>query len=546
MDAVQFGQWIGERRSKYGFRSQRALAERVSNDPTLGKSGITENFLARLEAGSFAYPFRGNVRSRVMSLAWLLCTANRDVNAYYQAAGFSELDDSEAEQLRVLRRHLARRQSQRVLPLPLRPQRLIGREPVVREIIDSLCAMETGLYAITGLPGVGKSALASEVAHRLAAREQAHMRAFPDGIAAFTCTGRHGISGLLSLLADIIAFFGSPAPSRATSYANGRSRAFAASSTETELASMLDRVRLALADKHALLLLDDVEAQLPLRQVKEALLAQDQQALLRQNGNHTGYARRAILTTGCFIPPPALVTHHLHLESLEPDAALVLFTTLIKRSLSLEEVQAAKQVCAAVGYLPLAIEVAATAVAVKGIPLPFLAVHVAERPLDDVLDGGYELRSRLDRALGTFDARARKRFALLSTLGVAAFDSESVATVLSKGTAAKEDEHGDTSSKRQDEPVSEGVANAHSHDESSAVDGMNLPPCDIARAIAALGQFVQHSLINLASSDEPVSTHPLESAPVGPGTRYHLHPLISAYAEDILNQGGDSPCDGAT
>src|SRR5581483_7169838 len=227
MDTVQFGHWISERRSKYGFRSQRALAERVAGDPMLSKLDITENFLARLEAGSFAYPFRGNVRSRVMALAWLLCTTNRDVSAYYQAAGFTELDDREAEDLYALRKHLSRRHCQRVLPLPLRPQRLIGRESLVREIIDSLYAMETGLYAITGLPGVGKSALASEVAHRLAADEQAHMRAFPDGIAAFTCTGRHGTSGLLSLLADIIAFFGPPAPS----HANGRSRAGTTSST---------------------------------------------------------------------------------------------------------------------------------------------------------------------------------------------------------------------------------------------------------------------------------------------------------------------------
>lgn len=518
MDTVQFGHWISERRSKYGFRSQRALAERVAGDPMLSKLDITENFLARLEAGSFAYPFRGNVRSRVMALAWLLCTTNRDVSAYYQAAGFTELDDREAEDLHALRKHLSRRHSQRVLPLPLRPQRLIGRELLVREIIDSLYAMETGLYAITGLPGVGKSALASEVAHRLAADEQAHMRAFPDGIAAFTCTGRHGTSGLLSLLADIIAFFGPPAPS----HANGRSRAGTTSSIECELASMLDRARLALADKHALLLLDDVEAQLPLRQVEEALLAQDQQAPLRQNGNHTGYARRVILTTGRFIPPPALVTYHLHLGPLEPDAALALFTALIKRSLALEEVQAATQICAAVGYLPLAIEVAATAVAVEGIPLPFLAAHVAEHPLDGVLDGDYELRSRLTQALSAFDAQARRHFALLSTLGTPDFEWKSATAVLSKGTDVREDEHRGTPGNCQEEPVSNVVSSA----------------------IADLGLFVQHSLVELASSDEPLATHSRGSALAGSGTRYHLHPLIYAYAENMLSQGEGSSGNG--
>src|ERR1700730_3400415 len=116
MDAVQFGRWISDRRSKYGFRSQRALAERASYDPTLGQLDITENFLALLEAGRLAYPFRGSVRRRVTALAWLLCSTSRDVRTYYQAAGLTELDDHETEQLRVLRNHLAMRHTQRVLP----------------------------------------------------------------------------------------------------------------------------------------------------------------------------------------------------------------------------------------------------------------------------------------------------------------------------------------------------------------------------------------------------------------------------------------------
>src|ERR1051326_542004 len=97
MDSVQFGHWFSERRLKYGFRSQRALAGRVSGDPMLGTLGITENFLARLEAGSFAYPFRGHVRARVAALAWLLCATPRDANTYYQAAGLTQLDKNEGE-----------------------------------------------------------------------------------------------------------------------------------------------------------------------------------------------------------------------------------------------------------------------------------------------------------------------------------------------------------------------------------------------------------------------------------------------------------------
>src|SRR5689334_867130 len=139
MNAVQFGHWISQRRLKYGFRSQRALAGRISGDPLLGKLAITENFLARLEAGSLAYPFRGQVRARVAALAWLLCTTPRDVNTYYQTAGLTELDDHETEQLHALHKHLSRQQNgQRMLLLPPRPRHLPGREPLVKEMTASL------------------------------------------------------------------------------------------------------------------------------------------------------------------------------------------------------------------------------------------------------------------------------------------------------------------------------------------------------------------------------------------------------------------------
>ncbi|MGH2494298.1 MAG: ATP-binding protein [Ktedonobacteraceae bacterium] len=537
MNSVQFGHWIGERRLKYGFRSQRALAEHVSGDPTLNKLDITENFLARLEAGSFAYPFRGSVRVRVAALAWLLCATPRDVNVYYQAAGLTELDDHKSEHLRALHKRQSRQHnSQRVLPLPPRPQRLIGREPVVKEVIDRLCMMDSGLYAITGLPGVGKSTLASEVVHRLATNEQMHLRAFSDGIAAFTCTGRRGRSGLLSLLADVIAFFGPYSPSYPASSSNGRSRVPVPPAVENDLASMLDRARLVLADKHALILLDGVDEQFPLREVAEALLAQDQQALLQQKGSYAGYAHRVILTTGCFIPPPALAAHHLHLEPLEPDAALEIFTELVKCALSIEEVQAAKQVCASVGYLPLAIESAATAVSVEGIPLPFLAAHVVEHPLDDVLDGGYLLRSRLAQALSAFDAQARRRFAFLSMLGLTVFDLENAAAALSGGMDRRMAESGDSVSNMPIGPASELLASTHAGEGNAHVDEVDPLYERLADTIADLGQFVRHSLIELAPFDEPVSPDVPESALSGQRKRFHLHPLVYAHSLNMLKQ----------
>lgn len=502
MDAVQFGRWISERRRKYGFRSQLALAEYATRDPLCSKQDITENFLARLEAGVLAYPFRGSVRRRVMALAWLLCNTPRDVKTYYQKAQFAELDASEAEQLDALRRHLLRQHTQKALPLPPRPLQLIGRESIVRELIATLYNMDMGLYAITGLPGVGKSALAFEVAHRLAAHEQGGPGLFLDGIATFTCTGRQGMKGLLSLLHDIIAAFDPSAPVLSTKSSKARSRS--ETPDETELASTLDRVRLVLADKQALLLFDGVEAQLPLRQALEAVLAQHQSSNAYQRGTRISQAHRVVLTTGCYVPPLGRITHRLHLEPLAADAAVQLFSTLIKRALSLEEINAVEQVSAAVGYLPLAMEAAATAVAVDGIPLSFLAAYTAEHPLDDVLDCRQELRCRLARAFRDFDAPTKKRFALLSTIGVASFALESAAAMRAKAPTGS--------------------------------DNIDPPLTHVANTAADLGQFVRYSLIDLvpAPTGEGASTADQEHMPIHRSARYHMHPLVYAHAVNAL------------
>ncbi len=89
----------------------------------------------------------------------------------------------------------------RVLLLPSRPTRLVGRAALLREVVNALRTTTAGLCTITGMASSGKSALASEVVHMLATDE----RAFPDGIVAFTATGYQGIAGLVALLRKIMA-----------------------------------------------------------------------------------------------------------------------------------------------------------------------------------------------------------------------------------------------------------------------------------------------------------------------------------------------------
>src|SRR5205807_6090675 len=82
-------------------------------------------------------------------------------------------------------------------------------------------------------------------------------------------------------------------------------------------------------------------------------------------------------------------------------------------------------ICSALHGLPLAIEAAASAVSIRGIPPALLAEYVHA----DLLDGDGNIRSRLIQALDTLDQQAQQRLTLLSTLGVRSFGLESVAAI---------------------------------------------------------------------------------------------------------------------
>src|SRR5207247_10261272 len=136
-----------------------------------------------------------------------------------------------------------------------------------------------------------------------------------------------------------------------------------------ELACAIDRVRAALAGKRVLILLDDLEADFPLRQALEALLVRSQIDMagrgLRKRGDST-QERHAVLITSSYIPAPALVPSRLHLSPLKPEAALDLLANLVGRGMVEMERQHAECLCAAVGNLPLALEAVASAILTRG------------------------------------------------------------------------------------------------------------------------------------------------------------------------------------
>jgi hypothetical protein len=505
VNAVQFGRWFSERRRISGWSSQRLLAETAQQHKMLCQSGISEDFLSRLEAGHLAYPFRGTVRRRILLLSWLLCKTPRDLKTYVKTAGFTTYSDDEQTRLHLLSEHLTALHTPPPLLLPARPRYLKGRDAELEQVLRALSMPETRIFALTGMPGVGKSALAYEALHRLAAVESERLRHFPDGIATFTCTGRQGTRGLISLLTEITALFttgsynaqGDRVKRQARTHMHGNARGFAleANEAEPELASVIDLTRATLANKRALLLLDDLDPAFPLRQALDALLAQDMHTR-REAGAEHARGQRVILTTSQFVPSPALISTRLHIQPLRETAALELLSALLDAELSALDLSATRQACAALGYLPLAIEGMATAVQANGIPLTLVAAHLIAHPLGGLLDSEEEIVAKIAKALASLEQEMRVNYLLLAALELSDFDLETAAAALAP------------------RPESTGAVCEATQTASLA---------QLANTAAILGQFVRLSL--------------LELAPNMPGNAvgYHMHPLLYHHARAMAH-----------
>src|SRR5262249_32204694 len=153
-----FGRWFSGRRHAHGLASQRDLVEAVQRHAVLCGSAISADFVARLEAGLFVFPFRGKVRRSVLLLARLLCSTERELRSYLQAAGLTNLDRTESDEIEAFRRALSRR-DQPPLLLPPRPARLIGREAELGDLSQALTSADVAMCCVTGMVGVGKTTL---------------------------------------------------------------------------------------------------------------------------------------------------------------------------------------------------------------------------------------------------------------------------------------------------------------------------------------------------------------------------------------------------
>ncbi|MQY29182.1 tetratricopeptide repeat protein [Nocardia aurantia] len=201
--------------------------------------------------------------------------------------------------------------------LPRDIDTLIGREPELQRILDlAATGPAVSIYTIDGMPGVGKTALATRAAHRLAER-------YPDGrffVNLHAHTSGHSAATPTEVLAGLLTDLG----------VDPRN-------VPDTLESRRNMWRNQVAGKRILLVLDDARDH-------------DQVEPLLPNGPGCLTlitSRRRLVALDGSLP--------LALDTLDPEKAAELFATLARRPASDGDGAAMADIARLCGYLPLAI-----------------------------------------------------------------------------------------------------------------------------------------------------------------------------------------------
>ena len=290
-----------------------------------------------------------------------------------------------------------------VCQLPPAVADFTGRKPQITQLTDMLTShngerVGVPVAVISGLPGVGKTALALQVGHKLRA-------AFPHGqlwVHLEGATGHPRDPG--EVLGELVRALGVPGLVIPTSTG--------------ERASLY---RSLLADRQVLLLADDA-----------ASTAQVQPLL-------PGTGQCAVLVTSRSELARPAGSRLLPLEPLTPSEAVQLLTQILGQRRMSAEPGAADELADACGLLPLAVRIAGARLAARSSwRVSALARRIthARCRLDELQTGDLSVRASLTQSYQALDEPARRAFRLLALLDSAEITEWQVAALLNTADAA--------------------------------------------------------------------------------------------------------------
>jgi DNA-binding SARP family transcriptional activator len=311
------------------------------------------------------------------------------------------LQATHAEILRGDERGPGRRDEWPVRQLPADIRVFTGRDAVVDELTALLTDPDRAPVVLTGEPGVGKSALAVRVAHRL---HEAFPGAFPDGHLYAHLAGASAPRPADDVLADLLRSLGVTGPG-------------IPDDTHAKAAVLRSR----LADRRVLLVLDDAADP---AQVRPLL---------------PGTASSAVLVTSRRRLSGLAGAHRVTVGSLTDAEAVDLLAELAGPRVAAERDGAAR-IAAACGNLPLALRIAGTRLALRPQLRPAALADRLEderRRLDELSVSDLQVRAGLALSYAALSEPARATFRLIGGAAVTNVPAWAI-TVLQDGAAGEQ------------------------------------------------------------------------------------------------------------